>query len=306
MAIADARSKTGFSGVYPMLYALFDEDDRLDRTAMARQVEGCLAAGAHGLAILGIASEMNKLSADERAAFLDVVAEANRGRVPLAVTVPEASVPAQVAFARRAGAAGASWLILQPPPVKGVAEVELVRFFGRVADACTLPVAIQNNPVNMDVWLTNDGLRALVRQHGNVRLLKGEGPLLAVRRMIEALEGTVDTFGGLAGKEAPGLYRAGCVGLIPAPDVVDVHVRIYEAFARGDEDGADRHYRAVLPLITFVNASVGQYLCYGKRLVAERMGLGPVFDRAPAVPPDPFGVAMVERYARDLPPIIGE
>jgi 2-keto-3-deoxy-L-arabinonate dehydratase len=301
MATGEAGSKTGFFGIYPMLYALFDRADRLDPKALARQVDGCLKAGAHGLAILGIASEMNKLSTAERSAFLEIVAEANRGRAPLAVTVAEASVPAQVAFAKEAEAAGASWLILQPPPVKGVAEIELVRFFGRVADACSAPVAIQNNPVNMDVWLSNDGLRSLVRQHGNVRLLKGEGPLLAVRRMIEALDGTVDTFGGLAGKEAPGLYKAGCVGLIPAPDVVDIHVRIFDAVIHDDEEEADRLYREVLPLITFVNASVGQYLCYGKRLVAGRMGLGEVIDRAPAVAPDPFGESMVAGYAGSLP-----
>ena len=298
------RSKTGFAGVYPILYSLFGADDRLDHVAMRRQVEGCIAAGAHGIAILGIASEMNKLSAAERIEFLEVVADAVAKGVPLAVTVPEPNVPDQIAFAKRAERAGAAWLVLQPPPVKGVSEAELVRFFGRVADACTLPVAIQNNPVNMDVWLSNEGLRTLVRQHANIRLLKGEGPVTGTLALIRALEGAVDVFGGLAGKEAPNLYRAGCVGLIPAPDVIDVHVHIFEAFDRGDEAAGERLHAGILPLITFVNASVEQYLCYGKRLVARRLGLAQVHPRAPSILPDPFGEAVVERYARGLPPLL--
>ena len=98
-------SGTGFHGVYPILYSLFDREDRLDPVAMRRQVDGCLAAGAHGIAILGIASEMNKLSGSERVAFLEIVAEALADRRPLAATVPEASVSAQIEFARRAAQA---------------------------------------------------------------------------------------------------------------------------------------------------------------------------------------------------------
>jgi len=73
-------SRTGFHGVYPILYSLFDREDRLDPVAMRRQVEGCLAAGAHGLAVLGIASEMNKLSGSERLAFLETVGGAGGAR----------------------------------------------------------------------------------------------------------------------------------------------------------------------------------------------------------------------------------
>ena len=306
MASALTSSRTGFLGIYPMLYTFVDADERPDRAVMRRQVEGCLAAGVHGVAVLGIAAEMNKLSGHERRTLLEWAAEDVAGRVPLAVTVPEPSVPEQIAFARAAEEAGAAWLILQPPPVRGVAERELVRFFGRVADACGLPVAVQNNPVNMDVWLSDSGLRDLARNHPNVRLLKGEGPVLGVRRMIEATEGALDVFGGLAGKEITTSLRAGCVGLIPAPDCVDVHVRIFEAMRAGGaagEEEAERLYREVLPLITFVNASVEQYLCYGKRLVARRLGVEAFHPRAPAVQPTPFGEAIVARYAAGLGPL---
>ncbi len=297
------QSRTGFFGIYPMLYALFGADERLDASAMRRQVEGCIAAGVHGIACLGIASEMNKLSSAERRTFLEITAEAVAGRVPLAVTVPEPNVPDQIAFARAAEALGAAWLILQPPPVKGVPERALLRFFGRVADACTRPVAIQNNPVNMDVFLSDAGLAALARNHPNIRLLKGEGPALGTRRMIEATEGRLDCFGGLAGKEITSLLRAGCVGCIPAPDCVDVHVRIFEAMEAGDEALAERLYRDILPLITFVNSSVEGYLCYGKRLVARRLGLGDVHPRCPAIEPEPQGTEIVERYAAALGPL---
>jgi len=53
---------TPFRGIYPILYAFFGPDGRLDEAAMRKQVRCCLAGGAHGLAVLGLATEVNKLS----------------------------------------------------------------------------------------------------------------------------------------------------------------------------------------------------------------------------------------------------
>jgi 4-hydroxy-tetrahydrodipicolinate synthase len=118
--------------------------------------------------------------------------------------------------------------------------------------------------------------------------------------MIEETEGTFDVFGGLAGKEIVTTLEAGCVGLIPAPDCVDVHVRIYEAVQRGDSAAAEGLYGSVLPLITFVNSSVEHYLCYGKRLVAQRIGLKGFHPRTPSLPPTDFGMQTLARLATGL------
>jgi 4-hydroxy-tetrahydrodipicolinate synthase len=48
--------RSGFSGVYPMLYAFFDKTGRLHRSAMRQEVRAMLATRVHGLAIL-VASE---------------------------------------------------------------------------------------------------------------------------------------------------------------------------------------------------------------------------------------------------------
>ena len=132
-------------GIYAMLYALFDADERLDRAAMRRQVEICIAAGVQGVAALGLATEVSKLSEAERLAVMDWAAEDVAGRLPLALTVFDGSVAGQLAQVRHAERAGADWVILQPPPAADDGP-ELAGFFGRVADAAGLPVAIQNAP----------------------------------------------------------------------------------------------------------------------------------------------------------------
>ena len=298
--------RAGFAGIYPILYAFFGRDGGLDRAAMRRQVEACVAAGAHGLAVLGLGTEVGKLTPEERRAVLAWAAEDLAGRLPLAVTVAEPTALGQVAFVRAAADLGAAWAILQPPRAPGLTEADLMRFFGAVADAAPIPVAIQNAPQYIGVGLSDAGLVALARAHPNLRLLKAEGSALQTAELIEATGGRLAVFTGRGGLEMTDCLRGGCAGMIPAPECVDVHVRIFELMRTGraeDEAEAERLYREILPLIVFVMQSIDQFICYGKRLAARRLGLGGVFDRPPGQRPTPFGLACLERHARTLGPL---
>jgi 4-hydroxy-tetrahydrodipicolinate synthase len=296
-----------FHGIYPMIYAFFGPDGRLDRSAMKRQIEACVASGVHGVAILGIVTEFNKLDVNERRQVIEWTAEDLAGRLPLAVTANEMSVHGQIEIAKLAAAVKADWIILQPPPIRNVPESELVSFFGKVAEASILPVAIQNNPINLDVVLSAGALKTLNRNHGNVSLLKGEGPIDYVRRLIEDTDGVFTVFNGRGGMELPSSMRLGCAGLIPAPEVSDVLAKIYDLFRRGDDisiDEAERLHANLLPLLTYVMASPEHMLCYGKRLYARRIGVNEVHPRHPCIMPQAFGQAIVERYSADLPHLL--
>ena len=45
-------------GIYPVLYAFFDESGGLDRDAMRRQVDICVESGVHGVMVLGLGTEV--------------------------------------------------------------------------------------------------------------------------------------------------------------------------------------------------------------------------------------------------------
>jgi 4-hydroxy-tetrahydrodipicolinate synthase len=292
-------------GIYPILYAFFDREGRLDRAAMKAQVEACVKHGAHGLAVLGLATETYKLQTPERRHVLEWAAEDLAGRIPLAVTIAEPSVAGQIEFARAAKSLGATWVILQPPPAPGLAEIEYVRFFGAVAEKCELPIAVQNAAGLIAVALSNAGLATLNRNHPNVSLLKGEGPVIAIQRLIEETQGVFRIFNGRAGLELTDNLRAGCVGMIPAPECFDVQVKIYELMRKGTPEAeaeAERLYREILPLITLLMTSIENFLCYGKRIVARRLGIKESHPRQPAQAPTKFGLEAVARASAFLKP----
>jgi 4-hydroxy-tetrahydrodipicolinate synthase len=292
-----------FRGVYPILYAFYDRNGRIDDGLMRLQVDKCIAAGAHGIAVLGLVTEVHKLDVNERRHVVEVVGRAIGGRVPYAVTVGEPSVHGQIEFAKLAQDRGASWVILPPPAVKGYAEFEYTRFLGQVADALDVPVAVQNNPVNMEVSLSNASLLRLRDEHPNITMLKGEGPALAVAELIKASEGRYAVFAGHGGKEYISNMLSGCVGLIPAPDCLDQQLRLHQLLVDGRIEQAEALHARLLPLVLFMTNSVPNLLCYGKRLFAERIGIAEVHARAPEVQPTAFGLAEVRRMTRGWGPL---
>lgn len=297
------KSRSGFAGIYPMLYALFDGDGQLSREAMRRQVEAMLRHKVHGVAVLGLASEVNKLSLAERRTLMEWVAEDLDGRAPLSVTVAEPSAKGQIEFVAAAAGLGAKWAILQPPHVKGVPERELIGFFGAVADRSPIPLGIQNAPEYLGIGLTNAGLKTLGKAHPNVKIVKVEATAIGIGRLIDETEGALDVFNGRGGVEIADSLRAGAVGCIPGAESVDRLVELFEQMASGGAEGAvaaDRIYADLLPLLVLLNENMDTFLVYGKRVIGHRLGIREVEPRAPYTPATAFGLAAVKRYAEKL------
>ena len=291
------------SGIYPMLYAFFSKDGTLDRTAMRAQVDACVANDAHGVAVLGLATEVAKLTDSERYRVVEWVAEDLAGRLPLAVTVFGDSIEKQVEFARHARRCGAAWVILQPPRIAAAEDAELVPFFGNVMTQLDMPVAVQNAPEYIGIGLTEDGIAALAHQHANFTVLKAEGPVLEIRKIIERNGDRLTVFNGRAGLELIDNLRAGCAGIIPGADLFDLQAQCFDAMRADDEVQAYTLYARVLPAIVFAMQSIDHLVCYGKRIAAKRLGIEHVYDRAPGITPSSFGLECVQHHAALLGPL---
>ena len=68
----------------------------------ARQVEACVAAGVDGIVVLGLATEVAKLTEAERRQVIEWAAQDVAGRVPLGVTIYGNSTIEQLALLRAA------------------------------------------------------------------------------------------------------------------------------------------------------------------------------------------------------------
>lgn len=289
------------AGIWPVLYAFFDAHNRLDREAMRLQVDHVIDAGAPGIVILGLATEVRRLSAEEKHQLIDWASSDIDKRVPLAVTLNGDTPEAQIELADHALDRGAQSFILQPPNVQEQAETWYFDFFSEVMRRLDAPCGIQNAPEYLGVGLSTGALVQLAAQQPNFLWLKGEGSALTIGATIETLrahDSPMPVFNGRGGLELVDNLRAGCAGLIVAPDTFDKQTRIYDAFMRGDVDHAQIAYRDILPAIVFVMQSLESLTCYGKRIAAWRMGFDVAHDRGSL--PSAFGLACAQRVVAGL------
>ena len=293
------------SGTYPMLYAFFGADGAVLREPVTVQIEAAIRAGAEGVAVLGLATEVGKLGRAEQRQLVEWVAQDLRGRLPFAVTVADGNVPDMIQSAQFAERAGAAWLILQPPrpPITGP---QLNRFFADVARAVSIPVAIQNAPEFLGIGLSPAELLALHEAQPNICVVKAESTAVGVARLIDVVGGRMTVFNGRAGLELTDNYRAGCKGMIPGIETIDLQAAIGQAMVAGDEARAEALYRRVLPAVTFVMQGLPHLLLYGKLIAAHRLGLAPCHLRNPSDQPTPQGLAWARRLADDLGPLTGK
>ena len=198
-------SSPQFHGIYPVLYAFHTEKGSIDVAAMQRQVEHVIGCGAHGIMVLGLITEVQKHTTQERLALVEMVADTIKDRVPLMVTIGEQTAQEQTNFARQACAAGADLIILQPPNQLEGGEDALIRFFGHSIDALPCPVGIQHNPFNLAINLSLDGLVQLYRNHANLQMIKAEGTAVETQALIEKTDGKLATFCGHGGIAEEGL-----------------------------------------------------------------------------------------------------
>jgi dihydrodipicolinate synthase/N-acetylneuraminate lyase len=244
-----------FRGVFAIPVTPFDERGEVDEASLARCVDYCVAAGAHGIVGPVNASESIVLTDAERLVVTEVLVKSTRGRIPVIIGVSGVSTESAALYARHAAGVGADAVMAMPPYVKHAGADELLDFYKTVAHAAQgLPVWIQNYVAPIGTPTAATKIAEILRTIPEVSYLKEETALApqAMSRTRElAGDGLKGMMGGMAGRYLLEEHRRGSCGTMPACEVVEAHVQVWNALDRGDADEARRLHNRLLPLLNY-------------------------------------------------------
>jgi 4-hydroxy-tetrahydrodipicolinate synthase len=238
-------------GIFPVLQTPLDAQGGLDLDSLQSEVAFCIAAGAHGLVFPVLGSEFQFLSDRERQQLVAVVIQAAAGRVPVVIGVAGPSAAVALEHAAHAAQIGASALIALPPYISAGSPDEVLDYFKAISQAASLPIFVQNSPPGLSPGF----LLRLLREVENVHYIKEEMTPSAhhISAVVAALGGdSWGIFGGAFGRWMLSELRRGASGFMPAAEVTDVYVQIWDAFQAGDEAAARRLFNRLLPLINLL------------------------------------------------------
>jgi len=278
-----------FRGVFAIPVSPFDEHGNLDEAALRRCVDFCLAGGAHGIVTPVNASEFYTLTDDERKRTAEIAVEQVNGRIPVIIGVSGITIRHAVELSRHANAIGADAVIAMPPYLRKAPMTEIYAYYRAISEAVSIPIWIQDYPAPLGTPMPVDFLCRLIHELDHVDFLKEEvqpaGQIMTavMQRAGPKLKGVM---GGAAGRYLMDEYRRGSCGVMPACEVVDLHVHLWNLLESGDMAAARDFYRRLLPLLNM--ESLYSFTVY--REVLKRRGvITCTYSRAP-------GAGVLDQY----------
>ena len=271
------------AGIYNIMATPFDETGSVDVESLRRLGDFQITAGADGLTILGIMGEAHKLLDEERLTVVRTVLAQMAGRRPVIVGASAGSPEATIWLAREAERLGAAGVMCAPPT--NLRNLDAVyAYYRTVTDALTIPVVVQDEPVQSGVTMPASFVARLCNEIEGCAAIKLEdAPTPAKISQVRALlRRDVPIFGGLGGLQLYYELLRGAAGTMTGFAYTEVLVAIYRRFTAGDTDGARTIYYRYLPLLAYeAQPQIG--LALRKELLRRRGAIASAAVRQPAM-----------------------
>jgi len=229
-----------FRGYYAIAMTPFDAQREIVWDELRAECDFVVRCGAHGLVWPVNDSEFTRLAFPERIAGAQHVVDAGAGRIPVIIGVADVAIPAARALAESAAKAGADAVVALPPARTTMAQDRdlIVQYYRAIADACGLPVFIQNLSVPAGAGLSSEFIIALCETIPLVRHVKEERALQrqCISELVAMNSPALESiFGGGTILGMVGGHKRGADGYMAASYIPDIDAQIWDAMETGDE-----------------------------------------------------------------------
>ena len=274
-------------GVFVIAATPFAPDGALDVASIDRLVDFYLGHRVHGLTLLGIMGEAQKLTPEESLQVVRRTLARVGGRVPVVVGVSSPGLAPLAALAAAAMDAGAAGVMVAPAAgLRG--DEALFAYMDsvfRVLDPAT-PVVYQDYPQSTGVYLPVPLFHRMVDAFPRLVVLKHEdapglAKLTQIRREAEReARRRVSVLVGNGALYYPQELARGADGAMSGFAYPEMLVEVYERFTAGAVEAAEDVFDAYLPLLRMEHQP-GVGLAVRKALLHRRGAIASPTLRAP-------------------------
>ena len=293
-------------GVFVISVTPFHDDGRLDLESLDSALDFYVAQGVHGITLLGMMGEADKLSDEERLVVVRRGLSRLAGRVAVVVGVSGTSLTAMRALAHAAMEVGAAGAMVAPP--SGLRTDEAVHAWtGQVCDALgpDVPLLWQDYPPTTGVFLSAALFGRIARDYAQVVALKAEdnpvlGKITAIRRAErEQGQRRMAIVAGNGGLFLPQALARGADGVMTGFGLPRMLVEVYARHVAGDADGAEDVYDDYLPLVAY-ELQPGIGLAVRKEILRRQRAIRSAATRVPGPRLGKADVAELDRLLARL------
>ena len=156
MALSPQELKERLKGVVALVMTPFDEDERLDESALRKGVQALvenLRGDDNVLLVNGSTGEFYAMTEEEIERVITVVVEEAGGKMPVIAGTGQAGTKLSIHMSQRAEQLGVDGVMVVNPYYHLVTTEGLYRHFQRIADSLNVGIMLYNNPVTSKLWM---------------------------------------------------------------------------------------------------------------------------------------------------------
>lgn len=246
-------------GIVPPMSTPLTPDGEVDVPSLVRLTEHLLAAGVHGLFVLGSTGEVAFLRDDQRALVIDTVVRTAAHQVPVFAGVIDTTTPRVLPHLRRATELGADGVVATAPFYTRTHPAEIEQHFRLLAAGSDLPIIAYDIPVAVHTKLDTTMLVRLAEDGVLAGVKDSSGDDAGLRGRVLAARPMADRFAVLTGSELTTdlALQYGAHGAVPGLGNVDPagYVRLWDLVQRGDLAAARAEQERLYALFGIVDAA---------------------------------------------------
>ncbi|MBI2833344.1 MAG: dihydrodipicolinate synthase family protein [Acidobacteria bacterium] len=287
-------------GVFAIAVTPFSDTGTIDDRSVDSMLDFYVETRVHGITILGVMGEAQKLTCDEALSLTRHVLRHVGARLPVVVGVSGPALSVMKGLTKAAMDDGAAGVMIAPGAGLRTDD-QTYSYYAKVFETIgpDVPVVYQDYPQTTGVYLSASLFHRLVRDFPQLVMLKHEDcPGLAKITQIrtEAERQGLRRTSILIGNGAlyyPLELRRGADGAMTGFAYPEMLVEVFERFTDGDAEGAEDVFDAYLPILRY-EQQPGMGLAIRKEILFRRRAIA-----SPALRPPGYVLSADDRAELD-------
>lgn len=272
-------------GIITVLNTPFTVQNQIDLDAVRKNVRYALSSGVAGFLVPAMASEVFKLSEQERLELVQNVVEEVNGKVPVIGGASAPQADDRIRIAKKYLDLGCEGILVNIPFQNEIQYFEAVKSIASVNPSFLMLQDFVENSYGLPVTL----IQRLFEEIDCFRAIKIEVVPAGVKysEVLTATEGRLHVSGGWAVMQMIEALDRGIHAFMPT-GMHEIYTAIYARYIHGDRKGAQALFNDLLPVLAFSNQHLDISIHFYKRLLWKQ-GYYPTANiRLPILPFDQY------------------
>jgi 4-hydroxy-tetrahydrodipicolinate synthase len=221
-----------FRGIGCPCVTPFTEEDVLDLTGLRELIDFLINNEINAIIAAGCSGESLSLTDDEYLQVIDTAIDQVNKAVPVYIGLPIENNHRILTIANYATSSGADGLVLYPPRIPSLTQIELVNHFENISSNIDNNLLIVNDPDNSRIDLPVDSIEKISKLDNVIGLIEISNDFKKISQISTKVSSDFHVYTG-RGLLVPQAIKEGGVegAIIPSANIVpNLLVELYEAF----------------------------------------------------------------------------